>query len=196
MTARSFRAFAAPEDLKRIFSAFQGEREVCYYPCGRGTVLRGVRDITEEAGFGVNRRGSHINFRWLVCPAERPPRKQWVHGVKGAFFLDQMENPASIVVDIGGVYQDMALFPTEVSTIWWENSAARDLYQALRRACRGECPGSREGCLIGRDTCRQWERWRFCPINFSSPAGYDLKIEPDFWKRENEKPLPERREEW
>ena len=92
--------------------------------------------------------------------------------------------------------QDMALFPTEVSTIWWENSAARDLYQALRRACRGECPGSREGCLIGRDACRQWERWRFCPINFSSPAGYDLKIEPDFWKRENEKPLPERREEW
>lgn len=155
-----------------------------------------MRDITEEAGFGVNRRGSHINFRWLVCPAERPPRKRWVHGVKDAFFLDQMENPASIVVDIGGVYQDMALFPTEVSTIWWENSAARDLYQALRRACRRECPGSREGYLFGRDACRQWERWRFRPIHFSSPAEYDWKIEPDFWERENEKPLPERRGEW
>ena len=175
MAARSFRLFAAPEDLKRIFSTFQAERDVRYYLCGRGTVLRGVEDVTEEAGFGVNRRGSHINCQWLVCPAERPPRKRWVSGVADVFFLDQGENPASIVVDIGGVYQDTALFPTEVSTIWWEDPASKELYQALRRVCRRECPNSGNGYLIGREAWRQRERWRFFPINFSSPAEYDLR---------------------
>ena len=91
------------------------------------------------------------------------------------FFLDQGENPASIVVDIGGVYQDTALFPTEVSTIWWEDPASKELYQALRRVCRRECPKSGNGYLIGREAWRQRERWRFCPINFSSPAEYDLR---------------------
>lgn len=36
------------------------------------------------------------------------------------FFLDQEVNEYSAVINIGGVYEDKALFPTEISTIWYE----------------------------------------------------------------------------
>ena len=130
MTARSFRVFATKEDLISIFNDFQQNNEIQYFKCGRMDNLVEISDITKETHFGINTRGNHINNQWLVCLSGTTPiKRKNKFCLDNIFFIDQELNKASIVIDIGGHYENQALFPTEISTIWYENEISKDLFE-------------------------------------------------------------------
>ena len=137
MTTRSFRIFATKEDLISIFNDFQQNNEIQYFKCGRNDNLIKTSNITKETHFGLNIKGNHINNQWLVCLSNTTPlkRKNKFY-LDNIFFIDQELNKASIVIDIGGLYENQALFPTEISTICYEIETSKHLYTMLKKSCK------------------------------------------------------------
>ena len=174
MTARSFRVFATKEDLISIFNDFQQNNEIQYFKCGRMDNLVEISDITKEPHFGINTRGNHINNQWLVCLSGTTPiKRKNKFCLDNIFFIDQELNKASIVIVIGGHYENQALFPTEISTIWYENEISKDLYTMMKKSCK-KYSHKHNGCLIGNDAYSKRESYRFCTISIDSPPSYDL----------------------
>lgn len=183
MTARSFRVFATKEDLISIFNDFQQNNEIQYFKCGCNDDLIKTSNITKETHFGLNIKGNHINNQWLVCLSNTTPLKRKnKFCLDNIFFTDQELNKASIVIDIGGHYENQALFPTEISTIWYENEISKDLYTMMKKSCK-KYSHKHNGCLIGNDAYLKREYFRFCIISIDSPPIYDLKYKQSHIKR-------------
>lgn len=175
MTARSFRVFATKEDLISIFNDFQQNNEIQYFKCGRMDNLVEISDITKEPHFGINTRGNHINNQWLVCLSGTTPiKRKNKFCLDNIFFIDQELNKASIVIDIGGLYENQALFPTEISTIWYENEISKDLYTMMKKSCKKYTHSRHNGYLIANDAYSKRKYYRFCTIGIDSPSLYDL----------------------
>ena len=175
MTTRSFRIFATKEDLISIFNDFQHNNEIQYFKCGRMDDLIQISDITKQLHFGINIRGNHINNQWLVCLSNTIPIKSKnKFCADNIFFIDQELNKAFILIDIGGFYENQALFPTEISTIWYENENSKHLYTMLKKSCKKFTHCTQNGYLIGKEAYSKREYYRFCTISVDSPSTYDL----------------------
>ena len=134
MTTKSFRIFVTKEDLISIFYDFQQNNNIHYFKCGLMEDLVEISDITKEPHFGINIRGNHINNQWVVCLSDTSPiKRKNKFRVDNIFFIDQELNKASVIIDIGGLYENQALFPTEISTIWYENETSKHLYTMLKK---------------------------------------------------------------
>lgn len=179
MASRSFRIFATKEDLLAIFLEFQSNMKVHYFECGQSNKLTEAQDITKEEFFRINIHGKHLGNQWLVCPEHVIPqkRKNDMLQDENIFFIDQMLNSSSVIVDIGGIYHEEAIFPTEISTIWYENSESKMLYSELKKICRRHSQCTVEGYMIGKNAFCGKGQYRFCTINIDSPEDYDLRIE-------------------
>lgn len=138
MATKSFRIFATKEDLFSIFFDFQQNVKIHYFKCGRMYDLVEISDITKDTLFGINQKGNLLNSQWLVCYNDTIPlkRKNNMCLDNNIFFLDQEVNESSAVINIGGVYEDKALFPTEISTIWYEKTESKELYTMLKKSCK------------------------------------------------------------
>ena len=179
MASRSFKIFATKEDLSVIFSEFQKSIKVHYFKCGRTNELTEMQDITKENLLGVNVHGKHLGDQWLVCPEHVIPQKRKNDLIQdeSIFFIDQMMNSVSVIVDLGGIYHEEAIFPTEISTIWFENAESKMLYSELKKICRRHSRCTIEGYMIGEKAFCCKRQYRFCTINIDSPEVYDLKME-------------------
>ena len=164
MLSRSFRIFAI---------------KIHYFKCGRIYDLIETANITNGAFLGISTKGNHTNNRWLVCHKDVIPlkRKNNMCQDNSIFFLDQELNESSVVINIGGIYEDKALFPTEISTIWYENIESKELYTMLKKSCEKYVACTKNGYLIGKDAYLYKNQYRFCTIGIDSPQIYDLKFE-------------------
>ena len=178
MTSRSFRIFATKDDLLSIFLDFQHNTKIHYFKCGRMYNLIETSDITKDTLFGINTKGNHTNNQWLICHNDTIPlkRKNNMCLDKFIFFLDQELNESSVVINIGGVYEDNALFPTEISTIWYEDAESKELYTMLKKSCKKYTTCTQNGYLVGKNAFSCKMQYRFCTINIDSPPMYDLKF--------------------
>ena len=178
MATKSFRIFATKEDLFSIFFDFQQNVKIHYFKCGRMYDLVEISDITKDTLFGINIKGNHTNNQWLICHNDTIPlkRKNNMCLDKFIFFLDQELNESSVVINIGGVYEDNALFPTEISTIWYEDAESQELYTMLKKSCEKYTTCTQNGYLIGKNALLCKEKYRFCTISIDSPQIYDLKL--------------------
>ena len=73
-------------------------------------------------------------------------------------------------------YEDKALFPTEISTIWYEKTESKELYTMLKKSCKKYTACTQHGYLIGKNALLSKEKYRFCTISIDSPQIYDLKL--------------------
>lgn len=174
MVSRSFRIFATASDLEQIFVAFQKSLDVRFYKCGRTAEFDGICDITRIPSFGENNCGKRNSNKWLILPNDVIPERR-IKKSTNDFFIDQELNKESVVVDIGGVYKGNILFPTEISTIWYENAQAKVIYDILHKVCKKSAKNV-NGYFIAEEAHLQKEKYRFCTINADSPAEYDLKL--------------------
>lgn len=177
MTTRSFRMFATKEDLISILNDFQQNNEIQYFKCNRMDDQIEISDITKESHFDINIKGNHINNQWLVCLSSATPiKRKNKFCLDNIFFIDQELNKGSIVIDIGGLYEIQALFPTEICTIQYENEMSKHLYTMLKKSCKKFTHRKQNGYLIGEGAYSKREYYRFCTISIDSPSTYDLKF--------------------
>lgn len=175
MASRSFRCFADKEDLIEIFNDFQSRYDVFFYKYGRADSVKRMDDITKADLFGINTTGSHIGNLYLAICSEFLCKV----GVEKVIFIDQKLNPESVVIDIGGTYENDCLLPTEISTIWYENESSKFLYNALKRTVKRHTAITKNGYCICKNAYLNKNNFRFVTIDVKSPKEYDLKIGHD-----------------
>ena len=113
MSSRSFRVFGTRKDLENIFKEFQNSNTIKYYKCGKSNNIE-ITDITEIDNFGISLNGSHIGNQYLVIKdSEIVQLDNYNH-------IYQKLNEKSIVIDLGGLYDENTILPTTVSTIWYD----------------------------------------------------------------------------
>ena len=77
----------------------------------------------------------------------------------------------------GGVYQDNVIFPTTISTMCYDNSVSKKLYDKIKRLASKNAAKVVNGWYIGYSAYEQRNSFRFCPVNVHAPLEYDLKVE-------------------
>ncbi|WP_353097425.1 hypothetical protein [Tissierella praeacuta] len=183
MIQRSFRVFATKEDLYFAFSQFQNTISVYYAPTYSDVGTIQIDDITKVKSFGVNHNGSHIgNNQFLVfhegkkCIWEQYQCKIDVGVItRHSSFYDEDEE--CIVIDLGGIYEDINLFPTTISTMHYDIESSKELYNAIRKVFRKLSVRTINGYFICSDAYEKRSEYRFCTIDIRSPKEYDLIVE-------------------
>lgn len=169
MTSRSFRVFGMKKDLENIFQEFQNNNMVNYYRCGQNNSHK-ITDITKIDNFGISMNGSHIGNQYLIVKGNQMIQLDFNK------YINQKCNETSIVIDLGGLYDENALLPTTISTIWYENESSKKLYSNLKRNIRTYSVCVVNGYMILKNAYEQKDRLRFVTINVQSPKEYDLKV--------------------
>ena len=125
MSSRSFRVFGTKKDLENIFNEFQENNIVNYYRCGKSDSNK-ITDITKTDNFGFSLSGSHIGNQYLVIKDDETVRlDNYKH-------INQKLNETSIVIDVGGSYDENTILPTTVSTIWYGGETSKKIYNNLK----------------------------------------------------------------
>lgn len=182
METRRFRAFAHKEDLQVIFKSFQSRLDVYYVPAYSDIGEIFLDDITTIENLGINFYGSHFgNMQMLVllrqteclwrsyqCGGEKEQRTQYSTLNAG--------NVECISLELNGVYQENAIFPTEISTMYYDNEIGKRLFDELRRIFRKQAVKTVRGYYICPKAYEYKEKYRFCTIDIKSPPAYDLQV--------------------
>ena len=125
MSSRSFRVFGTKKDLENIFSVFQKNNIIKYYRCGKSDSNK-ITDITKTDNFGISLSGCHIGNQYLVIKDDETVRlDNYKH-------INQKLNETSIVIDVGGSYDENTILPTTVSTIWYGGETSKKIYNNLK----------------------------------------------------------------
>lgn len=117
--------FGTKKDLENIFSEFQKNNIIKYYRCGKSDSNK-ITDITKTDNFGISLSGCHIGNQYLVIKDDETVRlDNYKH-------INQKLNETSIVIDVGGSYDENTILPTTVSTIWYGGETSKKIYNNLK----------------------------------------------------------------
>ena len=182
MKKRSFRAFALKEDLQAIFKNFQSGLDVYYVPTYSDVGEISFDDITIIENLGINFYGRHSgNMQmlvllktkeclWRLYQYKEENEQHIRYSTLNAGNID------CISIDLNGLYQDNAIFPTEVSTMYYDNEVGKQLFDEMRRIVRKQAVKTVHGYYICPKAYEQKEKYRFCTIDIKSPPEYDLQV--------------------
>lgn len=184
MKVRRFRAYGEKDDLLAVFEELQNKLEIYYVPTYSDIGEISYSSITDIENIGVNFHGSHIgNMQMLVFLKRtqclwRAYQCKSEHGQEVTRYSTLCEgNSSCICVDLNGVYQGNAIFPTEIGTMHYDHESAKRLYDGLRKIFRKQATKIVNDAYICPKAYAHRENYRFCTIDIKSPPEYDLKIE-------------------
>ncbi len=183
MKIRRFRVYAEREDLQDILKEFQSMFDVYYVPTYSDAGPVSFQDAASLADLGINFYGSHIGnkqvlafFKTTTCFwREYKWSDHEKSGIRHTSLCDT--NIERIEIDLNGVYQGKAIFPTEISTMYYDNETAKKLYGGLKKIVRRQSVKTVNGYFIGAKAYENRVNYRFCTIDIKSPEEYDLKVE-------------------
>lgn len=178
---RSFRIFATKEDLENIFMSLQQNWQIYYVPTYSDHPSIQIKDLLSISKFGINTTGRRIGnnqflifFQGCTCHWREFEIKDTTRKKYTSLNDENIEN---IFVDLGGLYNNSILFPTEVSTMHYENEFSNHLFKVLKRIVRKHTSLTRNGYIICKNAYQQRNQYRFCTIDAKSPKEYDFVIE-------------------
>ena len=138
MKTRRFHVYAGREDLQDILKEFQEKFGVYYVPTYSDEGPVSFRDAASLEGLGTNFSGSHLGNRQLLAVMDTTAclwrEYGWSHHEKsGTRHTSLCEgNTERIDIDLNGVYQGKAIFPTQIAAMHCENETAKRLYDGLK----------------------------------------------------------------
>ena len=184
MKTRRFRAYAEQEDLQNIFQDVQEKLDVYYVPAYSDAGIVSYNSIMDIENLGIISRGSNQgNMQILIFlkNTECLWRTYQCRGCNGQditrYSALAAGNSAFIFADYNGVYCENAIFPTEISTMNYEDATAKRLYDELKRSFRKQAVKTVNGYYICPKAYEHKDQYRFCTISIKSPPEYDLIVD-------------------
>lgn len=184
MKIRRFRAYGEREDLQAVFEEFQNKLEIYYVPTYSDIGKIFYHSIMDIKNAGINFHGSHIGnmqmliflkdtkCQWRTYQCERNDGQQITR-----YSTLSAGNLAYICVDLNGLYNGNAIFPTEASTMYYDDRTAKRMYDELKKIFRKQAAKTINGAYICPKAYEHRENYRFCTIDIKSPPEYNLEVE-------------------
>lgn len=175
--SKSIAFFAANEDLKAVAAAIETEQRLKY-------VLAGLFDTPDLsiAGsakdvelFGIAQKGDQAQERsYLIAPASREINVREVPQRRGGvkYAIDQMQNPASVVIKPGGRYGDIAVISGQVGTAV-DDASALELFKSFEREIKRRF-SKVKSYYVGPSAKELMDSGARLTASVRSPAEYDL----------------------
>jgi hypothetical protein len=181
MSSNQIHLFATRADLEPIIRIIEGKRALKYFRCGLWASPDVCRwhSLLEVKSLGIATAVNHtLCERFLVMGADAELQVRHVPQKSGGikFAVDQLENPASIVCQFGGVYGDGFLICGHIGTA----SSHRDsvgLYREFSRLIIKEF--QKHGhYFVGAEALELQHRGvRLITMHITEDTEYDLKVE-------------------
>ena len=184
MKIRRFRAYGEREDLQAIFEEFQNKLGIYYVPTYSDMGEIYYHSIMDIKNVGINFHGSHAgNMQMLIFLKDT--KCHWrAYQCKGDNGQEMTrystlcdENSSCICVDLNGLYNENTIFPTEISTMYYDDEIAKRMYGELKKIFRKRAAKTVNGAYICLKAYEHKTNYRFCTIDIKSPPEYDLKVE-------------------
>lgn len=177
---RSIRIFATKEDLQNIFCFLQEKFQIYYVPTYSDEAFIKINNIASVPFLGMNIKGRTTgNNPFLVFFRESNCNWREIKDKEGSIVqystLDD-KNMENIFINVGGVYEASNLFPTEISTLHYENEVSKQLFNGLKRVISGNASVTINGYIICKNAYENKNKYRFCTIDIKSPKEYDLIV--------------------
>ncbi len=181
---RMFRAFAEKEDLQAVFQAFEDQLDVYYVPTYSDEGEISYASVTNLENLGLNFNGCHLGqihllafekttpCLWCAYQCERQPGQYTTR-----YTSVGTGNMECIWVDLNGIHPDHAIFPTEISTMYYEYPGSKKLFLELKKVFRRQSVKTVGGNYILPKAYADRDKYRFCPMDLASPSKYDLIVE-------------------
>ena len=174
----SVNVFATRADLEPGVRAIESVRKLQYVLCGLfdSAALTAHGSLLEAEDLGVNRTGQHITGPcYLVADALRRIEVRVVPQRRGGtkYAVDQLDNPGSITILPGGLYQN-CLLAGQIGTIGTDDVALtlfRDYSQEVTRGFKKV-----KEYRVGPEAVKLLDRGTRLTTSAKSPSEYDLKI--------------------
>lgn len=174
----SVHIFATRRDLEPGITSIESLRSLQYALCGmyESPRLTLHRSLLLVDHLGVSLTGDHItDARYLVLGSEHEVHVRRVPQTDGkmVYAVDQMENPASITFQPGGIYRDGSLVCGHIETI----AVDRDASSLLRDFSRAVTKGFKKIGVyrVGPEAQRLLDEGGRLTSNVKSPPEYDLR---------------------
>lgn len=184
MKKRSFRVYAEKEDLENVFKEFQNTLAVYYVPAYSDTGEVSFDDIMNIADLGVNFNGSHIGnvhilafLKTTECLWRSYQYRENNGKEKRRYSTLAAGNSSCISIALNGIYKEDAIFPTEISTMHYDEEDAKKLYNELKKIFRRHAVKIIQGYYICPNAYKYKSQYRFCKIDIKSPREYDLEVD-------------------
>lgn len=183
MKIRRFRAYGEREDLQAIFEEFQNKLGIYYVPTYSdiGEII--YQSITDIKEVGINFHGSHIGNMQMLIFLENTKchwrtyqyKNDAEHEITRYTVLDA-GNSGYICIDLNGIYNENAIFPTTISSMHYDNDSVKRMFDELKKIFRKQAIKTVNGAYICPKAYEHRARYRFCTINIKSPPEYDLDV--------------------
>lgn len=181
---RWFRGFAEKEDLQSIFQEFEDTLDVYYAPTYSDAGEQTYDSVTALPNLGLNFNGCHLGQIFLLAFEKSTPclwRSFLCQPEPGQQFTrwscTATGNTACLWVNLNGIHSAGAIFPTEISTMYYEDPGSKKLYLALKKIFRRQAVKVLQGNYIFPRAYEDREKYRFCPMDLASPSKYDIIVE-------------------
>lgn len=171
--------YATSEDLRSTLNSVEAERALQYVPAG-------LFDHPEYAAFtssaqieplGQSIKGSTVGGpRFLVADADVVIKVREVRQRRGGmrYAIDQLANPATVVLVPGGLYSDQVLIMGELSTVS-EDERSTKLFRRLSDMMKKGF-NKIDGTLVGPGAAKLWKTGVRLTADVRSPKEYDLSL--------------------
>jgi hypothetical protein len=173
--------FATKNDLLPNIDKLESNLDIYYVLSGifdkkQTYKYQSLVDI-DEIGTATAKTLSLCNS-YLVIPKNVKIRNRWVFQRRGGikFAYDQENNPKSIVIRPGGVYQDKFLLAGAVSTLG-ETKESTDLFNKFSKLLTNGFEKIKDFYLGPESLIMLNEGKRLVTISIDSPVEYDLSLE-------------------
>ena len=183
MQTRRFHAFFDKNDLIRFLTELQRVQKVYYVPTYSVIDSELFDDLVSFSCLGINTTGNTTETRqFLIFPSDVKCVRKTIdlnknNEIKTSWMASFDGNSSCVLIQPGGVYNDNAIFPTIISTMCYDNSVSKKLYDKIKRLAGKNSAKALNGWYIGYSAYEQRKCFRFCPVSINAPLEYDLKVE-------------------
>lgn len=171
--------FLTKSDLMEILQDVEKEISLQYIKCGSysSDVLEEYDSLLEYEQLGINKSGNHLEERFLVL--EKSTRLV-TRAVKLAddsirCFVDQKENPDSIILRPGGIFEEGYLICGEISTIS-SGEASNRIFKVFQKYIKRRCKTTVGRFHVSEESKKMYGTRRFITISVKQSMEYDLKL--------------------
>jgi len=177
--AKRYLFFLTKSDLMEILQDVEKEISLQYIKGGSysSNDLEEYDSLLEYKELGINKTGNHLGESFVVIEKSNKLVTRMVKLADDSirYFVDQKENPDSIMLRPGGIFEEGYLICGEIGTISSSEASIR-IFKVFQKYIKRRCKTTVGRFHVSEEAKKMYGTRRFITISVKQAMEYDLKL--------------------